>query len=170
VRGSVFVTAEELDQDDLLLCAVDELYRKVGLRRYRRIVTASLSGRREPSGAAIIWRGPLGFNFSFLENRCDLLLDPTATDEEAHAIVSTLIGAAALEYADFPPRAIPIVADTRSSAIVQGLGGEFIRRYAQSIWLKDGYVGWYRHVEKFYEHVMRREACKATNAAREEVS
>jgi len=170
VRGSVFVTAEELDRDDILLDAVDQLYRLVGLRRYRRIVTASLPGRSVPGGAAIIWRGPLGFNFSFLENRCDLLLDPAATDEQASAIVSALIGAAASEYADFLPRAIPIVADPRASAIVQSLGGEFIRHYAQSIWLKAGYVGWYRHVEQFYEGVMQREACRAAAAVREEAS
>jgi len=39
---------------------------------------AGLSGQqRRTIGAAIVYRGPLGVNFSYLENRCDLLLHPT---------------------------------------------------------------------------------------------
>lgn len=68
-RGRVWAQAEELDQDDIELDALDQLYARVGLRRYRRIWLAHLPGRDEPAGAILAYRGPLGF--SFLENRCD---------------------------------------------------------------------------------------------------
>jgi hypothetical protein len=56
------------------LNAVDELYRGVGLRRTRHVWLAYRANKEEPVGAAIAYRGPLGVNFSYLENRCDLLL------------------------------------------------------------------------------------------------
>src|ERR1700676_669377 len=71
-RGSIYVAAEEL-VGDVEFKAVDELYRRVGLRRTRHIWLAYRGNREEPVGAAIVYRGRLGLNFSYLDNRCDLL-------------------------------------------------------------------------------------------------
>src|SRR5690606_38412782 len=75
-RGRVYAVSEELQHDDLDLEAVDALYRLVGLRRYRKAFVVCQSGSDEPIAAAIAYRGPLGLNFSFLENRCDVLVRP----------------------------------------------------------------------------------------------
>ena len=106
-------------------------------------------------GAALAYRGPLGFNFSFLENRCDLLLSPTLTDDQIPVVALPLLAAAASAYGDFEPGAIPVIADDRVAPVLQSAGAQFIRRYCQSVWLRDGFIGWYRHVENFYDRIIR---------------
>jgi hypothetical protein len=149
-RGRVYALAEELDHDDLLLDAVDKLYSTVGLRRYRRIWLAMLDGYYGPVGAAVAYRGPLGFNFGFLENRCDLLVEPTLTDEQTEAVARALVGAAVEANLDFPPQTMPVVADDRAAPALLSLGGEPIRRYTHGMWLRPGFLAWYRHVERQY--------------------
>src|SRR5262249_21558823 len=62
IRGSVYVTGEELDTD-VELEGADELYRTVGLRRTRHVWLAYRRHDDKPIGAAIAYRGPLGINF-----------------------------------------------------------------------------------------------------------
>jgi hypothetical protein len=154
-RGSVFLTAEELTVDDIELGALDDIYREAGLRRYRRIFVARDRESRAVQGAALAYRGPLGLNFSFLENRCDLIIEPTLTAEQAGEVANALLRSVAETYADFLPAFIPVVTDKRASQVLVQQGGELIRQYAQSIWLPDGYEGWYRHVESFYNRLTR---------------
>jgi hypothetical protein len=150
-RGRVYAVAEELDHDDLLLDEVDQAYRTVGLRRYRRVWLASIDDQAGSVGAAIAYRGPLGFNFSFLENRCDILLDPSLTDRQADAVTRALVEAAAPAYADFPLRAMPVVGDGRTARAVLALGAQPIRRYARAIWLRPGFVASYHHFDRMYQ-------------------
>lgn len=156
-RSPVFVAAEELDAEDLHLECVDSLYRKVGLRRYRRVLIADLPGLSGPAGIALIYRGPLGFNFSFLENRCDLLLNPALVSQTHEIVIASLLAAAAPHYADFTPGFIPVVIDRSHACHLNMLGGEHVRDYAQSMWLSEGYRAWYRHVESIYDRVARAE-------------
>ena len=153
LRGQVFAACEELNVADLELNAVDELYRRVGLRRYRRVWLAYHPAYAEPVGAAIAYRGPLGFNFSFLENRCDLLVLPDLTEEETAAVVSALVQAIKPEYQDFSPQFIPIVCDQQISHLLLAQGASLIRQYSQSMWLKAGYELWYRHIGLFHQRV-----------------
>ncbi len=155
LRGEVFIKAEALDTDDLNLETVDYFYCMVGLRRYRRIFLAYGKGKDELIGAAIVYRGPLGFNFSFLENRCDLLLSPALSERQADAVVTTLMQKVAPLYEDFSPQFIPVIACDCAAIALSNGGGEFIRNYSQSIWLKAGFVPYYRHLEKFYERIIR---------------
>jgi len=166
IRGLAYVTAEELDCEDGLLEGVDELYCKVGLRRYRRMWLAYDSVQEGPIACLIAYRGPLGFNFSFLENRCDLLVKPDISEGLATDAIKSLVVATWPTYDDFPPMQLYITCDYRSRFILEGLGGSFIREYAQSIWLQEGYLGWYRHVEKFYERVKRAEHRRGLSAAK----
>ncbi len=157
-RGPVYVAGEELDADDLLLEGVDELYSRVGLRRYRRIWLAYLPGSNEPAGAAIAWRGPLGLNFSFLENRCDLLLAPGLDALQRGPVVRALVSAASEAYTRFPSDAVPVITDCLTSSHLKTMGGALVRQYSQSFWLEQrGLLGWYHHVEKFYDRMMRAE-------------
>ena len=154
-RGQIYVTAEELALD-VELKAVDELYRNVGLRRTRQVWLAYREGKSEPVGAAIAYRGPLGANFSFLENRCDLLLAPKLAESEASDVVTILLRASFAAYEDFELDAIPVIADRIGSAVLTQLGAEYLRDYCQGIWLKDGNLRFYRHIDSFYSRLMAR--------------
>ena len=85
-RGSIYVAAEQLLTDPELT-EVDQLYREVGLRRSRRVWLAYREYKDEPIGAVIAYRGPLGLNFSYIENRCDLLLHPTLPEGDVADVV-----------------------------------------------------------------------------------
>jgi hypothetical protein len=154
-RGSVYVAAEELT-GDVQFQALDGLYRRVGLRRTRHVWLAYRKGKNEPIGAAIAYRGPLGLNFSYLENRCDLLLQPNLPMSEVEGAASSLLKAASTAYHDFELDDIPVIAAQNTIPILLKLGAQFVRHYCQCIWLKDGYPRSYRHVDSFYSKVLVR--------------
>ncbi len=114
-RSSVYLAAEGLDSDDLTLESVDELYRQADLRRYRSIYVAEHRNHEQIVGIALAYRGPLGFNFSFLENRCDLIVSNLLNDETRQEVITTLVCAVAEQYADFPPQIIPVIGDQRDA-------------------------------------------------------
>ena len=154
-RGEIYLAAEEL-ASDVELKAVDELYRSVGLRRTRRVWLVYPEGKNEPVGAAIAYRGPLGVNFSFLENRCDLLLHPELAESEASDVVTSLLKSSFAAYEDFELDTIPVIADPVASVILIQLGAEYLRDYCQGIWLKEGNVRFYRHIDGFYSRLLAR--------------
>jgi hypothetical protein len=154
-RGGVYVTAEALNSD-VDLQTVGELYRRVGLRRTREVWLAYRRGSDQPVGAALAYRGPLGLNFSFLENRCDLLLHPELSQADADAVSESLMAAALPAYADFEADDIPVVGDDAAAPSLHALGGQLLRNYCQGIWLKDGQPQLYRHVDRFYTRLKNR--------------
>lgn len=154
-RGRVYVTAEELETD-ISFKALDSLYRRVGLRRTRHAWLAYHKGADKPIGAAVAFRGPLGLNFSFLENRCDLLLVPNLSASEIEGAASALLNAAAVAYENFELQDIPVIASEQVGPILTKLGAEILRHYCQCIWLKEGYARSYRHVDSFYTKVLSR--------------
>src|SRR5437016_8953978 len=154
-RGSVYVTAEELQQD-VEFKAVDEMYRSVGLRRTRRAWLAYRGYKDEPIGAVIAYRGPLGINFSYIENRCDLLLHPTVPNSDAVDVVSALLKASSSAYEDFELDAIPVIAEELAAPALLRLGAEFVRHYCQGTWLQKGQLRFYRHVDGFYSRLQAR--------------
>jgi hypothetical protein len=157
VRGELYVTAEELDRD-VELQSVDCLYRAVGLRRTRQAWVACRAGSGQVIGAALAYRGPLGLNFSFLENRCDLLVGAELSPPEAADVTTALLDAAAATYADLPLDEIPVVADDVSAPALIACGGQLLRQYCQGIWLKDAQPALYRHVDGFYTRLLRRDS------------
>jgi hypothetical protein len=154
-RGSVYVTAEEL-REDVEFKAVDEMYRSVGLRRTRRVWLAYRGYKDEPIGAVVAYRGPLGVNFSYIENRCDLLLHPTLPDSDVLGAAACLLKAASSAYQGFELSAIPVITDQIAAAAMKQLGAEFLRHYCQGIWLKGGQLRFYRHVDGFYSRLLAR--------------
>jgi hypothetical protein len=154
-RGNIYVTAEELT-GDVEFEAVDELYRRVGLRRTRHVWLAYKGNKAEPVGAAIAYRGPLGLNFSYLENRCDLLLHPTLPASEALGVVASLLKASSVAYRDFELDEIPVITDQIAVPAMLKLGVEFVRHYCQGIWLNAGNPRFYRHVDRFYSKLLVR--------------
>src|ERR1700731_2236119 len=154
-RGSVYITGEDL-LGDVELRTVDEMYRSVGLRRTRSVWLAYKGSRREPVGAAIAYRGPLGVNFSYLENRCDLLLHPTLPASEVPDTIASLLSALSAAYYDFELDDIPLIADEMASEVLLGFGATFLRHYCQGIWLRAGHQGFYQHVDGFYSKLLAR--------------
>ena len=154
-RGGVYVAGEDLE-GDVELQSVDEQYRRVGLRRTRSVWLAYDKQKDEPIGAAIAYRGPLGINFSYLENRCDLLLHPTLPQSEIPDTAASLLKASSTAYEDFELDEIPLIADEMATDILVKLGAEFVRHYCQGIWLKAGHEGFYRHVDGFYSRLLAR--------------
>jgi len=154
-RGSIYVAAEQLLTDPELT-EVDQLYREVGLRRSRRVWLAYREYKDEPIGAVIAYRGPLGLNFSYIENRCDLLLHPTLPEGDVLDVVSSLLRASASAYEDFELDAIPVIAEEIAAPALIQLGAEFLRHYCQGTWLQEGQPRFYRHVDGFYSRILTR--------------
>lgn len=154
-RGRVYVSAEELGTD-VSLSGLDGLYRRVGLRRTRHVWLAYSRRTDEVLAAALAYRGPLGLNFSFLENRCDLIMSPNLCSSEIEGAGTALLSAAAVAYENFELEDIPVIASEQVAPILTKLGAQILRYYCQCIWLKDGYARSYRHVDTFYSKVLSR--------------
>jgi hypothetical protein len=153
-RGPVYTIAEDLADEDIDLQQVDRLYQLVGLRRYRRVHLA-FDGD-EVVGLALAYRGPLGLNFSFLENRCDLLFDPRLDDRDRRRVAHALLHAAEPTYRDLPTGYIPAVTDFASAKTLTDIGATSVRSYSQSIWLRAAFHDWYDHVEGLYRDRLTR--------------
>jgi hypothetical protein len=152
-RGEVYTRAEGLDRDDLRLTDVDRLYRLVGLRRHRRVwVRYDAAGTVQ--AAAVAYRGPLGFNFSFLENRCDLLIAPGLEAAEARAATDALLAAARHAYEDFEPAAVPLTTADPADHLLAA-GAEPVRPYTRALWLAEAYPDFYRHIDELYARRLR---------------
>jgi hypothetical protein len=162
-RGQIFATAEEF-ATDVPLEALERLYRRVGLRRERHVWLAYGRGRSEPLGALIAYRGPLGLNFSFLENRCDLLLSPSLPEIEVQSTAAALLGMAGSVYENFELEDIPLISEGKAIPTVMNLGAQFIRQYCQCIWLRGGYARAYRHIDGFYSKVLARAEKRGTQS------
>jgi hypothetical protein len=106
-----------------------------------------MTGHRSPVGAAIAWRGPMGFNFSFLENRCDVLVEPDLPDDQAGLVAQALVSASMPTYEDFPPGWMPLVTAPRHVPLYQALGARPIRPYAQATWLASGYAAMFARID-----------------------
>lgn len=155
VRGQIYVVAEGL-AGDVEFAGINQLYHRVGLRRTRHVWLAYRTRTQEVIGAVIAYRGPLGVNFSYLENRCDLLISPTVSQPETSAIARALLRAAVGAYQDFELEEIPLIADDHSAQACRQLGAEFLRHYCQGIWLKDGCSAFYHHIDGFYSRLLQR--------------
>ena len=153
VRGNIYVNSEEL-RHDVELQYIDDLYRGVGLRRTRQVWLAYCDTKDEPVGAALAYRGPLGINFSFIENRCDLLIHPAIQESDVHAVAASLLNAARAAYADFELNEIPVIADQIAATALNAVGAEFLRNYCHGIWLRQS--DFYEHIDRFYSRLVRR--------------
>jgi hypothetical protein len=158
-ESPLFARAEELAEDPEFEC-VGEIYSSLGLRRGRSIWLAYEPNRIDPVAAVLAYRGPLGMNFSFLENRCHLLLDPSATTLGATNAALALLERARAAYADFEANEIPVVAPATCSAALSRAGLDFVRNYDQCIWVREGFEAWHAHVDGFYSRLISRAARK----------
>jgi len=157
-RGPAYVAAEGLADADLSMAGIDRLYRKVGLFRYRRVWLASRcdASGDTPVAALVAHRGPLGLNYSFIENRADLLAAPDCSPAVLNAATAALLDAAADTYADFGPEAFPLLADEPSAAALGQVGWRPVRAYCQTLWLRSGYARYQTHLHATFARVAER--------------
>ena len=162
LRGSVYTAAEELDGDDIELDALDKAFRDYGLRRRRFIWMAFNKGSGRAVGMIVAHRGPFGLNFSFLENRCDLMVDPDLDSGRKYDVCRILIAKAAQAYFDssslpeFPISKLVVMAPEDCEQSVSELGGTKTRQYNQGIWLDSGFEKWKKYMMRVFSPVIRR--------------
>jgi len=160
IRGKIDAEAEEINEPDMELDQLDQLYQKVGLRRKRYVWLASYKQNKQIVGAAIAYRGPFGFNFSLIENRCDLLIESNISIDERQTICHNLLTEASKAYFEnqfnmaFPIKYFPVVTDANTAVIIKKAGGELLREYNKSIWLHQAFEGWYQHIQKQYDNFL----------------
>jgi len=162
IRGSIDAEAEEINDMDIELNQLDEVYQKVELRRKRYVWLAMMKNKSLPVGVVIANRAPFGLNFSILENRCDLLIDPLLTKETRRIVCHQLLSEAMNAYFSnelnlpFPISFVPVITDTKSSQILIDSGATFLRTYKKSVWMQQAFEGWYTHIQNTYESFLRK--------------
>lgn len=161
-RGKTFCRAEELDVPDLGLDRLDMQYRRYGLGRKRYIWMALDRKTHAPKGMLVAYRGPFGFNFSFLENRCDLMTDPFLTGEERAEVCRTLLRKAAPVYLapgrkpHYPLSHLVVMADAACTKALEPMGAVKTRQYYHGIWLEQGFEKWKKYMQRIFSPVIRR--------------
>lgn len=163
-RGHIYATGEGLANGDLTLSALHRHFQKVGLTRRRKVVLLYRPVEDYPVGAAIAYRGPLGFNLSLIENRCDILLGDSLTSDEILPAIATLIDGIRDSYEGFPPGYIPVTGDNNvEDVILASSAGRLLRRYAHFGVTQDGFTEWYNSVVNIIGRVVRHRAKKEAN-------
>ena len=154
LRGRAYTAAEGLDEADFELAGLDQLYRRVGLFRYRRGWLAHHQGALV--AALIAYRGPLGLNYSFIENRADLLVAAACPPELIVPITRQLVAAVSEVYSDFRPGYVPLFVDERCAPLLSTAGLDPIRAYCQTIYLRPSYAQYLEHLESTFARVAAR--------------
>ncbi|MEM9835618.1 MAG: hypothetical protein AAF828_03900 [Bacteroidota bacterium] len=152
----VFCQGEELDSDDLNFTKLGQQFRRVGLRKGRKIIKLTNPFNQQIVACVIANRAPVGLNFSFLENRAYFIVDPSLSEMGRQQVIKELSQSIKPYYADFELQAIPIVTNAATSGVLQEQGAEHLRTYMQSIWLKAGFAQWRAHIEGFLQRIERR--------------
>ena len=109
--NSVFLQAEELNQEDILLTEVHKKYASCQRYRKRRILKITCTKTNEIVGCVIANRAPTGLNFSFLENRAYYIFNHGADSLKNHTMIQLANYHLQAFYKDFELKAIPIVTD-----------------------------------------------------------
>jgi hypothetical protein len=156
LRGPVFSSAEGYSEQDISLERTDELYREAGLSRKRFVYTVFRDSDLKPVGYCAAYRGPLGLNLSFLENRSEICVDPSVPPMEARAIVALCVQRLKECYCDYQAAWIPVLLRPAEMSDTEACGLQRLRRYRQGIWIRDGFERWYEHVQNCFAHVLDR--------------
>lgn len=161
-RGKIYCEGEELASGDIGLTALDCLYRQYGLGRKRYIWLAKDRSGTDTLGMIIVYRGPFGFNFSFLENRCDLLIDPGIDPRLVEATAGALLRTAADAFfcdasaPEYPIEHLVVVAEEQATEALSRLGAVKSRQYHQGIWLRQGFNTWKQYMERVFDRAIQR--------------
>ena len=152
----VFTKAEELDQEDINLESSTLKFARYGLLKTRRVLKVLCPETKNIIACVVANRAPIGLNFSFLENRAYYIVDSSLDIEERTAVLKTINNSIAQYYDDIEIHNIPIVTDEVCSKCLQEIGAEYLRTYMQSIWLREGFLEWFDHINSFLKRIEKR--------------
>jgi hypothetical protein len=153
-RGGLFLRAEEILDADMCLPRLNADFATAGLFRRRHVVFALDRKRDRLMGVALIYRGPLGLNFSFLENRTDLIADPHLDVEVRADVNHSLLRASLKYYSDYELDWIPVVLHPTMAVDLTRVSVH-LRDYNQFICIKAGFNDYILHLNDFYENVLK---------------
>jgi hypothetical protein len=134
VLGQIYSTSEDFLSDPFLdgLC---KEYEVIGLSRHRSlIVYRSVHG--DLLGVAVVHTGPIGINFSQLENRIDLILRGGLSLNERMQVATQLLASSYEAVGRSLPRRI--MTDQETAASLSMCGCSIIREYQRFTWLQAG--------------------------------
>ena len=155
-RGEIYLSAEELLSGDIELLSLNEIYQKVGLERKRYFWIAYEKANPMPCGVAIVYRAPVGLNFSMIENRCEIIVEDSLSETGALNVCRALLKAACEKYNDFPAPFMPLTSDLKLVPFLAKLGIHPVRSYNQFIWKENGFDDWYNSLWDLSEHSIQR--------------
>jgi len=153
--GDVFAKVEEFDKDDLELNELDKLYNKSGLSR-KRYFFALYSKNNQPLGIAIVYKGPLGINFSFLKNASIVLVRDDIDKKLIEATMNNLLLTIAPVYKDFALNTIPVLTNKTCSQLLVKNGHTFFREYKKVMWSKEINTKCYDYIDNIYGKIITR--------------
>jgi hypothetical protein len=159
-RGSLYAKTEEINSQDFELEELNDLYQRVGLFRKRRGWMAFRRGRSDPDAVLISYSGSLGINFSYLENRCDLICEPSLEKDIKSEICQALLLKAVQCNNLLPLDYLLVVADFPTSEVLFSSGASLIRQYSQNIWVAKAFFSWLRHVQLIYQRIGKRHSSR----------
>ena len=154
--GKVYCQAEELDQRDIQLHRLNNIYQKYGLERSRKVFLVKCQYNQKVVACAIANKAPLGLNFSFLENRLVYIIDESLDANARKGLLMELNHEMSHSYQSFPLGVLPIVTDEITGDILINQGAAHFKDYMQSIWLREGFSQWFDHIKSFYDRIKGR--------------
>jgi hypothetical protein len=155
-RGELFLKVQELNSEDINLKKLNNRFKSQGLKRTRRIFAAGVPGSPEIYGVIIINESSLGFNFSFFENSCELILCKNSDAQFLLQIAHKLLFRASEINALSPLEFIPVLTDPIHCMVMAELNGKVTRNYNLFIMLKGGYERYYEEVEELTNSIFQR--------------
>jgi hypothetical protein len=155
-RGELFIKAQELNSDDINLTNLNNKFKRHGLKRTRRVFAAKTFNSDKIYGVIIINESSLGFNFSFFENSCELILCNESNPQFLLKIIKKLLFKASEINLLSSLHFLPVLTDPQHSVLIEKLNGKVTRNYNLFIMLKGGYEKWYEHVDRLTNSIFQR--------------
>ena len=156
-RGKLYASAEEFIGPDIGLETTGALYQEVGLFRRRYVFIVNRATENIPVGYCVAYRGPLGLNLSFLENRSEIALEPSLSECDARTATRVCLRALVGCYGDYEADWIPALLLNEQFSPRADSGLTILRTYRQLILAKDGYARWYQNVRNCFSRVLDRD-------------
>ena len=144
-KGPLFYDSEEIESDPFL-CTINHQYQEIGLERSRKIVL--IHKEDQLKAVVLLYKGPLGINFSFLENRIEIIVDTNCQDD--YNLVYSIGNLVHEMNSNSITGFTPIVTGHRFSEMLERNGAKILRQYTRHIWTKDAMIVWLNmFIEKY---------------------
>lgn len=142
-KGVLFYESEEFETDPFFNM-IDHHYQKIDLNRSRDIYMIYKENLLK--AVVLKYKGPLGINFSFLENRIEIIVDTNSKieDDLVYSIGNIIHGMRLDLYFS------PIVINHNFSIFFECNGAQILRQYSRYILTKSALQTWLLSMKKKY--------------------